>query len=33
MCPAKNCRVVLGPNPYEHRKLMYDHTLDGLVGV
>jgi hypothetical protein len=28
-CPV--CNLLLGPNPYEHKKLKYDFTLDSLV--
>eukprot|EP00879_Flechtneria_rotunda_P008291 GHRR01008685.1.p1 GENE.GHRR01008685.1~~GHRR01008685.1.p1 ORF type:complete len:415 (+),score=133.96 GHRR01008685.1:211-1455(+) len=29
VCPI--CRVLFGPNPFEHKKLLYDFTLDSLV--
>ncbi len=29
LCPV--CKILLGPNPWEHHKLKYDFMLDSLV--
>ncbi|GLC64756.1 hypothetical protein PLESTF_000204000 [Pleodorina starrii] len=31
VCPVPGCGAVLGPNPFDHHKLMYDTLLDALV--
>ncbi|KXZ53273.1 hypothetical protein GPECTOR_7g1167 [Gonium pectorale] len=31
VCPVPGCGAVLGPNPFDHHRLLYDTLLDGLV--
>jgi hypothetical protein len=31
VCPVEGCASVLGPQPFEHHKLLFDFTLDAIV--